>query len=600
MAGTTGPDVEGTWAKLRRRKVVQWGVAYAAAAWGLLQGLAYLVDTFHWPELIQQLATILLLVGLPIVIVVAWYHGDRGVQRVGGTEISVITVLLLLGAGLVWQYDRVHEEGATDTEVSKSKQAAHSGAIRSLAVMPLENLSNDPEQQFFVDGMHDELIARLSKLGSVKVISSMSTMHYRDAPKPVADVGRELGVEGLVQGSVRRVGNRVAITVQLVRAATGENLWAETYQRDLTDVLLMQSEMAQAIARAIGAALTPAQRSSLTAARKVNPAAYDAYLRGRQAWVGTSIPELWQAKEWYEKSIALDPGFALAYANLGLAYLHLGIRDQMRRHDAYAEAERLQEKAVELEDTPAIRLYLATTRANTRHAWPELTKVMDDALAIDANNALVYNLRAQMLAFLGHNDEAIAALRKRIELDPLCRPACEVMLADFHRWAHHEEESLRILQAVLKQYPDSWGAWQTLAFLDLQRGATKDAVAAADTMTRLAPDEPWSRQTRAYVYAKAGRVAEARRILAEIETDWSAGRPSSPVMIGLIRLTLGERDQFFQWLERGFDDYDPELFQLQDPIFDPVRDDPRFRWAMKRRSGQVQGPYVPAVSPPAR
>jgi tetratricopeptide (TPR) repeat protein len=416
-------------------------------------------------------------------------------------------------------------------------------------------------------------------------------MRYRDAAKPVAEVGRELNVEGVIEGRVRRAGNRVAITVQLVRAETGENLWADTYQRDLTDVLMLQSEMAQAIARAVGAALAPDQKAALSAARKVNPAAYDAYLQGRKAWWGKSAADQWQAKTWFDQSIALDPGFALAYANLGQAYLGLGIADQMRRHDAYTEAERLQEWAVALDNTPETRLYLAKPRANTRNAWPELTRAIDDVLAIDANNASVYFMRAQMRAFFGQNDEAIADWRKGMDLEPLCRPDCEAILANFHRWAGRDDEAMQIVRTVLRQSPNAWDAWRVLALLGLQRGAPDDAIAAAETLMRLAPDDPRSAQMRAYVYAKAGKSAPARRILAELEADWSAGRPTSPVMIGAIELALGRRDRFFPWLERGFDDYDPVLYQLQDPIFDPVRDDPRFQWAMKRRSGQVQGPY---------
>ena len=588
----TEREDEGPWAKLRRRKVVQWGLAYGAGAWALLEVFGFAADSFGWPVIAKQLAMLGFATGLPVSLILAWYHGDRGQQRVSAAELAIIVLLLLLGGGLLWRYERVHEDTATALDAAKSSAAVPAGAIRSLAVMPLENLSNDPEQQFFVDGMHDELIARLSKLGGVKVISRMSTMQYRDAPKPAAEVGRELNVQGLVEGSVRRAGNRVAITVQLLRAETGENLWAETYQRDLTDVLMLQSEMALAIAHAVGAVLAPGQRQALSTARKVNPAAYDAYLRGRKAWWGKSAADQWAAKAWFEKSIALDPGFSLAYANLGLAYVGLGVADQMRRHDAYAEAERLQEQAVALEDTPEIRLYLARTRANTRNAWPELTKTMDDVLAIDANDTSVYFTRAQVRAFFGRNDEAIADWRKGMELEPLCRPDCEAMLANFHRWARRDDESMQIVQTVLGQFPNTIDAWRVLALLNLERGARRDAIAAADALMRLAPDDPRSKQTRAYVYAKAGEPAEARRILAGVEADWSAGRPSSPVMIGLIRLSLGEREQFFQWLERGFDDYDPALYQLQDPIFDPVRDDPRFQWAMKRRSGQVQGSYV--------
>jgi TolB-like protein len=474
-----------------------------------------------------------------------------------------------------------------------SSKAPPAGApIASLAVLPLANLSKDPEQQYFSDGMHDELIARLSKLRGVKVISRTSVLRYRDTVRPLPEIGRELGVDAIVEGSVRRAGDRVAITVQAIRAATDEHLWADTYERKLEDVLTLQSEIAEAVARAIGSALSSGAKGIAAAPKKVNPAAYDAYLRGRQALLTGSSGDVWQAKSWFEKAIALEPGFSLAYAYLGITYLRLGLWDQMRRHEAYVEAEKIEERAVELEDTPEARYMLAMIRGNTRNAWEEGRGAIEALLAADPNNAGAHRSYASVNSFDGRHDQAIAHARKAVEIEPFAAYD-EILLGEFLYFARRYDDALRQCQNVTEQHPDIGRAWQCVALVNLVRNDQKKAVKAQETAARV---EPRLKRMLAYVYAKASRMAEARRILGELEADWSAGRPTSPVTIGLIHLALGEREQVFPWLERGFDDYDPALFTLQDPVWDPIREDPRFQWAMRRRAGQVKGPYLPPTS----
>jgi len=380
-----------------------------------------------------------------------------------------------------------------------------------------------------------------------------------------------------------------------VRATTGESLWAESYQRELSDVLVLQAEIAQAIARAIGTVLAP-ERSGAAgaagAAKKVNPEAYDAYLRGRQALqYGNSADSVLQAKAWLEKAIALDPGFALAYSELGSVYQGLGMRNQLRRHDAFVEAAKLMERAIALEDTPETRYNLAALRANTRCAWDELFKAIDELLAVNPAHYPARGALAWMLSFLGRHDEAIRQARKGIELDPLCGVGCEVDLGFQYYQARRYDEAMRICRSVTERQPDAALGWTCLASVLFHTGSVKEGLAAVETAAKLEPD---FRRYLAFYYASAGRTTEARRILAGLEKDWAEGRPVNPVTIGLIHMALGEKEQVFPWIERGFDDYDLELALLHDPDWDPIRADPRFQWAMKRRAGQVKGPYVAA------
>jgi TolB-like protein len=216
-------DGEGAWTRVRHRKVVQWALAYAAAAWALLQGLEYVTNTFHWPEQFQQLSTLALLIGLPIVVVIAWYHGDRGEQRVSGAEITIIVLLLLLAGGFLWRYQQPSENSAAPGSVAGPAPAATPAVADprpSIAVLPFENRSKVDDDAFFVDGIHDDILTQLSKVSALKVISRTSVEQFRDTKLPTKTIAEQLGVKSLLEGGVQRAGERVRINVQLIDAST--------------------------------------------------------------------------------------------------------------------------------------------------------------------------------------------------------------------------------------------------------------------------------------------------------------------------------------------------------------------------------------------
>ena len=287
----TEREEEGAWAKLRRRKVVQWGLAYAAGAWALLQGLEYITNTFHWPEQFQQFSTLTLLIGLPIVVVIAWYHGDRGEQRVSGAELTIIVLLLLLAGGLLWHYRPPGEKSAAPGGVAGPVPAAMPPAAApavadtrpSIAVLPFENRSRLDDDVFFVDGIHDDILTQLSKVSALKVISRTSVEKFRDTTLPTRVIAEQLGATQILEGGVQRAGQRVRINVQLIDAATDTHLWAESYDRELTaeSIFAIQSEVAAAISDALRAALTPAERKRVSAVPTRNLKAWEAFQLGR-------------------------------------------------------------------------------------------------------------------------------------------------------------------------------------------------------------------------------------------------------------------------------------------------------------------------------
>jgi TolB-like protein len=264
----TEGKTDGAWSRLRRRKVVQWGLIYAAAAWGFLQGLEYVSATYDWPRHIQQYATLAFLIGLPIALVLAWYHGDRGQRRITTPEFAIVTLLLLLGGGVFWYYQRASEAGRNDLAqtATMARPYTSSGtkdARPSIAVLTFENRSRLEDDAFFVGGIHDDILTQLSKVSALRVISRTSVERFRKTELSIQQIAQQLGVKSILEGGVQRAGDRVRINVQLIDAATDAHHWAETYDRELTaaNIFAIQSELAQAIAGALKAALTPAEQA---------------------------------------------------------------------------------------------------------------------------------------------------------------------------------------------------------------------------------------------------------------------------------------------------------------------------------------------------
>jgi len=276
---------ENIWTSLRRRKVVQWGLAYAAGAWALLEVLGFATDAFAWPAITKPLAMLGLAVGLPIVVALAWYHGDRGQQRVTGHELAVLTLLLFLGGGLLWLYaKRSAPTASTVAAVNPAPTLAATDARPSIAVLPFENRSREADDVFFVDGIHDDILTQLSKVSALRVISRTSVEQFRDTKLPMKAIAEQLGVARILEGGVQRAGERVRIHVQLIDAASDAHLWAKKYARELTaaNIFAIQTEIATAIAGELKATLTPAERARAKIVPTQNLAAWEAYQLGKQ------------------------------------------------------------------------------------------------------------------------------------------------------------------------------------------------------------------------------------------------------------------------------------------------------------------------------
>ena len=319
-------------ARLKQRKLVQWALAYVAFAFALLQGTDVVAHQFGWPDGLQRGITLVLIIGFVVALVLAWYHGERGAQRVSGTEIVILALLLAIGGGLLWRYERVTPNpnanvASSSPDAAQRNPGATPSAIpitaipaKSIAVLPFENLSEDKGNAYFADGMQDLILTKLADIGDLKVISRTSTLKYQSHPDNLKIIAQQLGVAAILEGSVQKAGNQVLINVQLIDARSDNHLWAESYTRTLDNIFGVEGEVAQKVADALQAKLTSTEQQNVTAIPTQNTAAYNWYLKAdyqaHKAFDAQDGAEFELAESDYRKAIALDPGFALARAQL--------------------------------------------------------------------------------------------------------------------------------------------------------------------------------------------------------------------------------------------------------------------------------------------
>jgi serine/threonine-protein kinase len=482
--------------------------------------------------------------------------------------------VVLLGAILagVWVVQREFRKTAHDTREK----------IDSLAVLPLENVSRDAEQEYFVDGMTEALISDLAKIGGLKVISRTSVMRYKATTKALPEIAKELNVDAVVEGSVQRAGDRVRITAQLIHAATDEHLWSESYDRDLRDVLRLQSEVARTIANEIKVTLTPQEQARMGKARTVNPQAYQAYLKGRFHWNKRTPDGLEKAVEYFEQAIALAPDWPLGYAGLADAYLLMPWYSTMRSSEAKPKARTAAAKALEMDESLAeAHATIAVIAADYDRDWPTAEQEFQRALALSPNYATAHQWYALQLRFKGRHDEAIREATKAQELDPLSL-IISVNVGEMHYYVGDLKQAETQFRKTLEFGPDFAEAHIWLVRTLFLQARYPEATTQAREAVRVSNNDPSCASMLAYVYAKSGQTDEARRILSEI-TARSREAYVAPTHFSFVHAGLEERDQMFEWLERAHQEHDVRLLDtLIDPLLAEMRGDPRFADLVRR------------------
>jgi serine/threonine-protein kinase len=463
----------------------------------------------------------------------------------------------------------------------RERLAGHRGApIQSIAVLPLANLSHDPEQEYFADGMTEALITELSQISSLKVISRTSAMHYKGASEPLPQVARELNVDGVVEGSVLRSGDRVRITAQLIYAPSDTHVWAKSYERDMRGVLTLQSEVAQAIASEIRAKVTPEEQTRLASARPVNPEAYELYLKGRYEWNKRTKDGMRRGLDYFQQAIELDPTYSLAYSGVADSYALLGENELISGREVYPKAKAAALKALELDETSAeahtsFGGVLFDYDRNPQAALKEF----ETAIRLNPNYATAHHWYATKFAMLGRSEEAYREIEQARRLDPLSeRINANVALVLYY--GRQYDRAIVAAHRALELEPTNDTAHWYLGHILLQRGTPEMALAEYQEWERLTGSSCFSCLIR--VHAAAGNRREALKILDQLKQQ-SKREYVSPVAFAEAYTALGENDEAMTWLEKGFEDYAGGMDILKaEPAFDRLRSDPRFQDLLRR------------------
>ena len=475
--------------RLKERKLVQWAVAYVAAAFALLQGIDIVAQQFDWPEGVRRGITLGLVVGFFVTLILAWYHGERGVQRVTGTELLIIGLILALGGGLLWRFAAAGHGPDRETSASPNDSRIPERPVlipeKSIAVLPFESLSEDKSNAYFADGIQDEILTKLAAIADLKVISRTSTAKYKSKPEDLRSVSQELGVAHVLEGSVQRANDKVRVNVQLIDARVDSHLWAKSYDGDAKDIFGVETAVSQQVADALQAKLSPSAVTAIATAPTNNSAAYDLFLRGeyeeRRAEDEIDRAAFERARTWYEQAIAAEPDFALAIArlvenrmqwhwfmekldhaqlesvkaqaeqaitlapNLAQTYVALGVCYYYGYYD-YERALSAFSKAIELEPNNSSALEYSGYVHRRQGKWEQSLKELRQVLERDPRNAALAGNLASTYGALRMWTEADEMARLGLKVDPHASDAMGALLSKIIESSRSVDEALRVLK----------------------------------------------------------------------------------------------------------------------------------------------------------
>ncbi len=453
-----------------------------------------------------------------------------------------------------------------------------SSRIRSLAVLPIENLSGDPNQEYFADGMTDQLITDLAQITALKVISRTSSMQYKSVRKPLREIARELGVEAIVAGSVLRSGERMRITAQLIRASTDEHIWAQSYDRDVSDFLALQNEVARAITDTIRVTVAPGELASPSQTRKVDPLALEAYLKGRYQY---DHSQLESAIASFEQAITIDPGYAQAYAGLARTYCQ-GSGGVFDSEEALPKAKAAAKRALELDPGLAdVYTDFGYFKAFYEWKWQEAEADFKRAIQLHPGGATGHSQYAYYLTLTKRFDEAIVEYRRARELDPLS-VAIEIGSLIPLNWGRRYDQAIQAASKVLESRPDDRAAKliRGQAYLFEKRYA--ESIAQLRQLVDSGDTGFWDLSSLGSAYARSGNRSEALKILQRMQAS-PKDMELHAYCVAVLYTALGDKDRAFEWLDKSIESHSEEATAIPvDPLLDALREDPRYKALLPR------------------
>jgi len=576
-------------AELKRRNVYKVAVAYAVVAWLLMQVASQIFPFFEIPNWVVRLVVLLLVIGFPIALIIAWAFEvtSEGIKRTeaadaaglrsrGGAWIYVVLIGAALSVGLffVGRYTAGHATARPASEElrrGKQSEVATAASDKSIAVLPLLNESGDPKDEYFSDGLSEELIAALSQIKQLKVIGRSSSFRFRGTKEEPKTIGEKLGVSTLLEGTVRKQGDRVRIVAELINAADGIQLWSRTFERELKDIFAVQAEIANAVATSLELTLRGAKDTVVTNASTASVEAHNAYLQGHFYFVRRNLDDYRKAVGFFDQAIRIDPDYALAYAERSEAWTFIGDLALGEKKDAWAAAKHDAEKAVEVGPNLAeAHAALGWVRFFSEWKFSEGLAELRRANELAPANPTANDLLARVLVYVGQIQEAEKLARQAVELDPLAVVArgnlARILLAE----GKLDEADAQARKAAELQ-PTGAGSHRWQVLVAIQRGDSETALREA----QLEPNEAYRRFELALAhYARGDRPAADAALSEMIGRD----RNLLAYQIAEVYAWRGETDKAFEWLQISFDNHDTGTLSLPiDPLMRGLHDDPRYK-----------------------
>ncbi len=588
-------------AELQRRNVIRMAGLYLVGAWLLIQVASTVFPTFDVPTwALRGLITIVALGFIPTLIF-SWVFEltPQGLKRdeevapeqsIGSQTARrmdrMIIVVLLVALGY-FVFDRFvlapRRQGAQTA--SLPNEPGSSG--QSIAVLPFDNLSRDPDNAYFSEGIQDEILTRLAQVADLKVVSRTSTQRYKSSPENLREIAKQLGVTNILEGSVQRAGNQVRVNVQLINAATDRHLWAEVYDRKLVDIFAVESEIARAVADTLKAKLTGSAERVLAARPTDNPEAHQLYLRGRYFWNRRTEENIKKALGYFQQAIEQDPSYALAYAGLADCYALMPIYSESPPKEDIQRALAAAHRALELDDSLAeAHTALANTLVDDLQL-PEAEREFKRAFAVNPNYATAHQWYGECLQAEGRSEEALVQLKLAHELDPLSLIINSVYGSVLGTAGHHDE-AVQQLHRTLEMDPTFSPAQLMLGQVLEDKGNLAEATAAYEKARDMLPT-PIRKAVLACVYARTGRREDAGKILTDL-TSRSAHGYIQPYALALAHLALGHKEEALRFLEQAYEERGIQLGGNTgtlkiDKRLDPLRGDPRFETLLAKFMG---------------
>jgi len=575
--------------ELKRRNVYKVAVAYAVVGWLLVQVATQVFPFFEIPNWAVRLVVLLLIIGFPIALIIAWAFEvtPEGIKRTeaadaahersrGAVWIYIVAIAAALSIGLfiLGRYTAPNQWSARAELPGKS-----------LAVLPFVNLSGNPDNAYFAAGIQDEIITRLAKIGELKVVSCLTTQRFKSSPDDLPAIAKQLGVANVLQGSVQRTADAVRVNVQLVKAETDTHLWAETFDRKLTDVFQIESDIAKIIAEKLQAKLTGSEERAVSAKPTTDLEAHQLYLKGRYLWNRRTAQNLQKALNYFQEAVDKDPSYALAYTGIADTCALFSVYGAGAPEEYLPRAKAAAEKALALDDSLAEAHASMGLVFYSYFEGARSVKEFERAIELNPNYATAHHWYGRLtLVMLGQLDHAIAEVKRAYELDPVSS-IIHSDLGGVNYMARRYDEAIKQLRSTVEMDPEFYFAHRYLGLTLELKGNLGGAIAEYKKALELNND-PSGLAFIAHAEKSMGRETEAREILAQM-TKEATTRYVQPYAVAIVHLALGEKDQALDWLQRAAQERGATYFNFikVDPYLDPLRGDPRFEALVEEVAG---------------